>query len=194
MIFLAQLQNEIQEIKARSSHISNQLDFLKSNIIRPRTSELNNLQLERDSLLTKTALLKHDLLEQIQQHDSILKDYRTNLTSFYTTIHELEEEVQQQADSELSNLSVHQTIDHDTNKLILILENKINQRNSANNQLKKLIYDEQENIEKQKQLLIKKETDYRKMDHLNQEFIQNIHVNNKFKLKLEFLNVSLFTI
>ncbi|CAF3361258.1 unnamed protein product [Rotaria sp. Silwood1] len=179
-----QLQDEIHEIKTRCSHNLIQLDFLKSNIIRTHTNELNNLQLERDSLIAQTESIKYNLLEQMQQYDNIVKSYRASLNSFRLILIELEQQLKQQTDNELihlqiSNLFEHQTIDDDINKLILILENKIDEKKLINIQLQKTIDDFQESIFKQKQLLIKKESDSKTMDHMDQQLNENIHTERR---------------
>ncbi|CAF3537360.1 unnamed protein product [Rotaria sordida] len=187
-----QLQDEIHEIKTRCSHNLLQLDFLKSNIVRTHTNELNNLQLERDSLITQTELIKYNLFEQTQQYDNILKNYRASLNNFRLTLIELEQQLKQQTDNELfhlqiSNLFEDQTIDDDINKLILILENKIDEKKLINIQLQKTIDDFQENIVKQKQLLIKKEHYYKTMDHKDQQLNDNINIYRETynQLKIE---------
>ncbi|CAF2745505.1 unnamed protein product [Rotaria sp. Silwood2] len=181
---LGQLQDEIHEIKTRCSHNMIQLDFLKSNIVRTHTIELNNLQVERDSLITQTELIKYNLFEQIQQYDNIVESYRASLSSFRLTLIELEQQLKEQTDNELlhlqiSNLFEHQTIDDDVNRLISILENKIDEKKIINIQLQKTVNDFQESIIKQKQLLIKKENDYKTMDHMDQQLSDNISTERR---------------
>ncbi|CAF1044141.1 unnamed protein product [Adineta steineri] len=185
-----QLQEEIHETKTHCSHNIIQLNILKSNILRSHTNELNNLQLERDSLITQTELIKYNLFEQIQQFDNILNNYRTSLNSFRLTLYELEQQLKQQTDNELINLQIfnsfqRQTIYDDTNQLILILENKIDEKNSLKIQLEKSIENYQENILKQKQLLIKKENDYKTMDHIDQQLNDNLNIHREMYLQLK---------
>lgn len=139
---------------------------------------MNNLQLERDSLITEIELIKYNLFEQKQEYDYILSTYRQSLNHFRLTINQLE----QQLNNELIHLQIvnffpRQTIYDDTEKLIIILENKIQEKKSLNIQLEKTIEDFQEKIFKQKQLLIKKNKDYQTMENIDQQLNQNIHVN-----------------
>ena len=176
------MQTEIHEMKSRCYHKLIQLDFLKSNILRSYTNELNNLQLERDSLVTQTEITKYNLFEQTQQFDNILQGYRQSLKSFRSSLTELEQELKQQADSELmhlrtSNLSELQTINDDTQRLISFLENKVTEKKVTRIELQKSIDDFQEKIYQQKQILAKRENDYETMNHMDQQLNDNINVN-----------------
>jgi hypothetical protein len=142
--------------------------------------------LQRDSLITQTELIKYNLFEQIQQFDTILNNYRVSLNTFRLTINELEQQLKQQTDNELihfelSNLFPRQTISDDTHQLILILKDKIDEKKSLNIQLEKTIDNFQEKIFKQKQVFIKKENDYKAMDHIDQQLNHNINVYHSFE-------------
>jgi hypothetical protein len=186
----------MREIKNHCSHNLTQLDFLKSNVLRSRTYELNNLQLERDSLITQTELIKYTLFEQVQQFDSILSNYRTSLNTFRLTLIELEQQLKQQADNEIIHIQKNsigsltfiecstkysidqqrQSIKDDSQRLVLILENKIDEKRLSNIELQKLLDEFQEKILKQKQLLIKTENDYTAMNNIDKQLNHNINV------------------
>jgi hypothetical protein len=85
-----------------------------------------------------------------------------------------------------------QTIHDDTQKLIFILENKIEDKKLSNIQLQKLIEDFQENIFQQKQLLIKKENDYKSMENIDQQLNQNINIYREIYLQLKVILLLLF--
>jgi hypothetical protein len=184
-------------VKTHCSHNLIQLNYLKTNLLRSHTNELNNLQLQRDSLITQTELIKYNLFEQIQQSDHILHNYRTSLNTFRSTLIQLEQQLKQQADDELIQLQIanslsRQTIHDDTQKLIFILENKIEDKKLSNIQLQKLIEDFQENIFQQKQLLIKKENDYKSMENIDQQLNQNINIYREIYLQLKVILLLLF--
>ncbi|CAF5186675.1 unnamed protein product, partial [Rotaria magnacalcarata] len=107
-----QLENEIHEIKTHCSHSLAQLNFLKSKVARTLTNELNNLQLQRDSLIKQTELMKYNLIEQTQEYDNTLNNYHTSLNSFRLVLIELEQQLKKQTDTELlllkpSNQAIH---------------------------------------------------------------------------------------
>ena len=187
----------------RSYHLK-QLDFLKSHIIRAHTQELNHLQLERDSLLTQTELIKYVFFEQIQQADHILSNYRTSLNSFRSTLYELEQQLKQQTDNEFVQL--HQqslrssaalespiavvnrkdsidparlTIRDDSQRLISILERKVEDKRTANGQLERTIADYEEKILRQQQLLAKKEKESVSLSQRDKELEQEMTVNTR---------------
>jgi hypothetical protein len=180
--FLDQLETEVYEIKTHCSHNLIQFDYLQSTIIRHHINELNNLQLERDSIITQTELIKYNLFEHIQDYDHILRNYRQSLNNFRLTLNELEQQLKQQTDIELNHLQIsnefqRQTIYDDTEKLIEILQIKIEEKQTLNIQLQKMIDYFQGKIFKQKQLIIKKEKDYQTMDQIDQQLNYNISVN-----------------
>lgn len=200
--FSEQLQDRIHEITSQRSYHLKQLDFLKSHIIRAHTQELNHLQLERDSLLTQTELVKYALFEQVQQADHIVSNYRTSVNSFRSTLLELEQQLKQQTDNEMIQLyqqslrssdilessivvvnrkdsmdPTRLTIRDDSQRLISILERKIEDKRLVNGQLEKAIADDEEKIRRQNQLLTKKEKESISINHRNKQFDQNMAVN-----------------
>jgi len=190
-IFLDQLQTEIYEIKNTYSHNLIQIDYLKSSLIRYHTNQLNNLQLERDSLITEIELIKYNLFEQIQEYDNIFNNYRKSLNHFRLTINQLEQQLKQQTDNELihlhtSNLFQNQIIHDDTFKLIDFLDKKIQEKKLLNIQLQKTIENFQEKILKQKQLIIKKDKDYKTMEQIDQQLNHNINVNLVFNQEKKY--------
>ncbi|UJR25695.1 hypothetical protein I4U23_007046 [Adineta vaga] len=185
-----QLKTDLHESQTRCSHYLIQLNFLQSNLIRSHTMELNHLQLERDSLITQTELIKYNLFEQIQQYDYVLKNYRVSLDSFRSTLHELEQQLKQQTDQELNYLQIvnafqRQTITNDTQQLIFIFENKIDEKKFLNVQLEKTIEDFQEKIYKIKQKIIKKENNYQTMIYNEKQLNETIHIHREIYLQLK---------
>lgn len=167
-----------------------QLNFLKSKVARTLTNELDNLQLERDTLLKQTEFMKNKLIEQTQEYDNTLNKYRTSLNSFRLVSIELEQQIKEQTDNELLHLKPYNQASHDdAHKLMLILENKIDEKKLVNIQLQKTVDDYQENILKEKQSLIKRENDYIKMDHMEEELKININVKI-FLIKLIFFETN----
>lgn len=179
--YSGQLTLEIQVKQSEYTHQLIQLDYLKSTRVRHHLTELNSLQLERDSLITQIELIKYNLFEQMQENDEILRNYRQSLNSFRSTINELEQQLKQQTDLELNHLQISPgfarvTIHDDTEKLILIFERKIEEKKSINHQLEISIHSLHEQILQQKQFAIKKEKDLQTMDHLDQQINSNIRV------------------
>ena len=189
------MENELHESKALRSHHITQLDFLKSNLLRARTQDLNALQLERDSIITQTQLIKYALFEQVQQADQVLDTYRTSLTTFRLTLVELEQKLKQQTDDDLSSISdadpwfvqrkqsidqPRPTIKSDVLRLLSFLENQISEKQLSNVQLEKTLDDFQEKIRQLKQSLIKKQTDCAAMDHTDKQLNHNLTVNASF--------------
>ncbi|CAM4884408.1 unnamed protein product [Rotaria socialis] len=153
--YKGQLENEIHEIKTHCSHSLTQLNFLKCKVARTLTNELNNLQLQRDSLIKQTELMKYNLTEQTQEYDNTLNNHHTSLNSFRFVLIELEQQLKKQTENELLHLKPsNQVIHDDAHKLILILENKVDENKLLNIELQKTVDDYQENILKQKQSLI----------------------------------------
>ena len=186
------METEVYEIQTHCSHNLIQVDHLQSTIIRNHITELNNLQLERDSIITQTELIKYSLFEQMQEYDHILRTYRQSLNSFRLTINELEQQLKQQTDIELNHLQIsnefhRQTIHDDTEKLIEILQTKIDEKKLLNIQHQKNIDYFHGKIIKQKQLFIKKEKDYQTMDQIDQQLTYNINV----RLRIDFISIEL---
>jgi hypothetical protein len=197
------LEDELQESKARRSHHMTQLDFLKSRLLRARTQDLNALQLERDSIITQTQLIKYALFEQVQQADQVLDTYRTSLTTFRLTLVELEQQLKQQTDEEVMNYqngslrwssisdsdpwfahrkhSIDQprpTIKSDVLRLLSFLETQISEKQLSNVQLEKTLDDFEAKVRQHKQSLLKKQTDCAAMDHVDKQLDHKLTVSS----------------
>lgn len=182
-----QLTIEVQEKENQCRHYLIQLDHLKSTLIRHYLTELNGLQLERDSLITQIELIKYNLFEQMQENDQIIRNYRQSLHSFRLTIHELEQQLKQQTDLEFHHLQIsngfpRQTIFNETERLISILETKIDEKKAHQHQLEKTFEQFHEKILQEKHSLFKKEKDLQSMEQLDQQLNSNIRVNHTFSL------------
>ncbi|CAF0760815.1 unnamed protein product [Adineta ricciae] len=185
-----QLEMELHETRARCSHYLIHLNYLQTNTHRSHTIELNNLQLERDSIITQTELLKYNLFEQMQQYHSLLHDYRASLDTFRSTLSELEQQLKQQTDREFSSMQIfssfqRQTTTNDTQQLIYIFENKIDEKKSLNRQLERTIESLQEKIYKLKQTFVKKDNDYQTMLHNEQQFNEDIKIHREIYIQLK---------
>lgn len=177
-----QLTIEVQEKENQCTHHFIQLDHLKSTLIRHYLTELNGLQLDRDSLITQIELIKYNLFEQMQENDQIIRNYRQSLNSFRSTIHELEQQLKQQTDLEFNHLQIsnRQTISDDTERLINILETKIEEKKNHSHQLEKSFNQFHEKILQEKHSLLKKEKDIQTLDQFDQQLNSNIRVNRSF--------------
>ena len=121
----------------------------------------------------------------MQENDQIIRNYRQSLNSFRSTIHELEQQLKQQTDLEFNHLQIsngfpRQTIYDDTERLISILETKIEEKKSSSHQLEKSFHQFHEKILQEKHSLFKKEKDIQTMDQLDQQLNSNIRVNRSF--------------
>lgn len=151
-------------------------------MIRTHTNDLNNLEVEYDLLTNQNDLIKSKLTEQNQEYNSTIKNYHSNLNAFRLILTELERELKQETDDALINLRNpntfrRQKIYDDTNALLFILENKIDDKNVTNSQLHRSIDDYREKILKQKQLSTKREDDLKSMDHIEEQLKHNINVS-----------------
>lgn len=215
-VFEDQLKEQLVSIRTQRSYYSNRLDFLRSHFIRNYTVELNHLQLERHSLITQTELMKYNHFEQIQQIDSILHRYRIDLNDFRSTIEELEEQLRRLTDdgfqsfqldlidflsqtgfSSISTLNSKGSIDQrrstihdDSQRLISILENQIDENFLKKINLEKIIEEFEKKIVEQTKLIEKKQEDYASINKIEKKlnrainvvkfFVRLIHLSRQF--------------